>query len=167
MEQMTILLKALSLARAARDPTADMAVKDGYAGLKTLLWGKFGPKSPALAPTLEDHAADPETFDRPAAKVLGDVGADRDQEVMARAIALLEAAEQARAGATGPLVERVDAPGGIVTVIGGNVDTINYPDASYDVSDARARTSVWRASPTGHIPGTVGASGRWQRPSIG
>jgi hypothetical protein len=125
MEPIAVLLSALSLAGTALAPVSDQAVKDGYAALKELLVGRFGPRNPKLEPTLAEHATDPETYERPAKKLLQDVGADRDQEVLDRATALLQAAEGAQPGITGGLVGQLNAQGGKVNVIGGNVGTIN------------------------------------------
>ena len=82
MDPVTILLSALSLAGTALQPISEQAVKDGYAGLKALLVQRFGPKSPKLERTLADHAEDPETYKAPMEKVLKEVGADQDQEVL-------------------------------------------------------------------------------------
>ena len=42
MDPMSVLLSALALAGPALKPLADQAVKDAYAGLKSLLVRRFG-----------------------------------------------------------------------------------------------------------------------------
>ena len=93
MEPMTILMSALSVAGAASQPIADQAIKDGYAGLKALLLRKFGGNSPKLHSTLDDYADDPDTYEKQAAEVVKDVGADRDQEMVDKAAELLKQSE--------------------------------------------------------------------------
>jgi hypothetical protein len=118
MDPMTVLLSALALAGNVLQPVADQAVKDAYAALKSVIVRKFGPSNPRLEPVLAEHAADPQTYERPAEKVLRDAGVDRDQEVLNLATDLLKKAERAQPGITGGLVERIDARGGTVSVIG-------------------------------------------------
>jgi hypothetical protein len=122
---MTILLSALALAGKALAPTADQAVKDGYAGLRELIKRKFGPQNPKLDERLTEYADDPETFEKPAAKVLKEVGADLDSEVVGAATDLLKSAESAAPGITGGLVGQINAAGGKVAVIGGSVQTLD------------------------------------------
>jgi hypothetical protein len=125
MEPMTILLSALSLAGSALQPIADQAVKDGYAGLKGLLIRKFGASNPHLEQTLQDQAEEPSAHREITAKALQEVGADRDQEVIDAASALLQQAERAQPGVTGGLVGQINAQGGNVIVAGGNINTVN------------------------------------------
>jgi len=122
---MSVLLSALSLAGTALKPVSDQAIKDGYAGLREMVRHRFAGKSPKLEPTLDEYAADPETYEKPAVKVLSEVGADSDQDILDRAVALLKQAEEKQTGITGGLVGQINAAGGQVNVIHGSVRTIH------------------------------------------
>jgi hypothetical protein len=118
MDPITIVLSALSLAGTAFKPIANEAVKDGYAGLKALIVRKFGATHPKVERTIADYVDDPETYAKPATKVLQEAGIDRDQEVLDLAASLLKQAEGAQPGITGGLVGELNAHGGRVIVVG-------------------------------------------------
>ena len=125
LDPISVLLPALSLAGSALSPIANEAIKDGYRGLRALMISKFGVSTPRLEEKLDEYADDPETYEKPTAKLLAQIGADKDQEVVDYATELLRKGEQVQPGISGGLVGQIDARGGKVTVVQGNVTTIN------------------------------------------
>ena len=126
MEPITVVISALALgAKAAMKPAVKQAVQDAYGGLKTLIVRKFGGRDEALERRLDDHQQDPETYEKPTEKVLTGVGAADDQGVVDLATELLQLLEQDEPGVTGGLVGQINAQGGKVVVVGGDVGTIN------------------------------------------
>jgi hypothetical protein len=71
-------------AAASAKDTASQAVKDAYAGLKILLDRLFAEK-PKAQVILDEHEADPETYERPLKKLLAEVHADQDADLLAAA----------------------------------------------------------------------------------
>jgi hypothetical protein len=128
VDPISIILSALSLASKAVEPISGEMIKDGYAGLKNLIIRKFEGAS-RVESTVNDFVADPETYQKPAAKVLSDAGVDRDQEVLEAATALLRHAEALQPGITGGVVGQINAQGGRIVAIGGDLSgTIHMGD---------------------------------------
>ena len=126
MEPIGVIVAALSVTGGA---LGDQPIKDSYAGFRALLVRRFGGSSPRLERTLDDHAEDPETYEKPVARVLQDVGADRDQEVVDAATELLKQAEATQPGITGGLVGQINAQGGKVLVMAGTTPARSRSEA--------------------------------------
>src|SRR6266566_9248916 len=90
MDPITLILMALgSGAAAALKPTAEQAVKDAYAGLKTLLQRKFAGK-PAAEVVLTEYEKKPDVWKAPLEAGIKETGTDQDQDIIAAAKKLLE-----------------------------------------------------------------------------
>jgi hypothetical protein len=122
MDPISLLLTVLS---TSGQGIAEQALKDGYAGLKALIIRRFGTTHPRLESTLDDFADDPETYQKPAAKLLREAGVDRDQEIMAQAAELHKRAAPAAASSMTVASNRGVAIGGSVT--GGTINTGDQP----------------------------------------
>lgn len=109
--------------------TASAAVSDAYQGLKRLLGRMFGTNSRAEL-VLTEHETDPDTWQAPLAKLLAEVGADRDTQVVAAAERLLELADP-QGSSAGKYV--IDARGATVANIGDHArqtNTFGAPSAT-------------------------------------
>jgi len=102
VDPLSLIVSALvaGAAAAGKDVTSN-AIKDAYKGLKKLLTERFHHKGANQAPTsgstavdpvavLEAHEAKPDTWAAPLHDALSATGADRDQEILAAAQALLD-----------------------------------------------------------------------------
>jgi hypothetical protein len=118
MDPITVVMSALSL-------VGNDMVRDGYNGLKGLIVRKFSASNPKLQSRIEDFEEDPEIYQSPTNKALREAGVANDQEVVDLATELLKNAEANQPGVTGGLVGQINAQGGKVVVIGGNVQTFN------------------------------------------
>jgi len=119
----------------------DQASDNGPAELRTLIIERYGTRADDLEVTLASFVKDPEKYCAPAGTLLKRVRADQDQEVLNRATELFRRAEAARPGITAGLVGQINAPGGRVAVVGGNVGGNLYlgnvtvsEDTTYDVA---------------------------------
>lgn len=125
MDPITVIMGALSLAGTLAKPISDQVIKDGYAGFKSLILHRFAEKDPSLETTLAKFEQKPEVWKEPIRDALQEAGVDKDQVVVDQATELVMKAEAAQRGITGGLVGQINAAGGKVTVIGGNVTTLN------------------------------------------
>lgn len=126
MEPVTVIVGALVAgAAAALKSTAEQAVKDAYAGLKRLVLDRCGHKAD-VAQAVAELESKPDSAGRKATlqEELAAAGVDKDQEVVDCAVALLKQAENQNPGITGGLVGQINAAGGKVVVVGGNVQNI-------------------------------------------
>jgi hypothetical protein len=82
MDPLTLILSALTAgAAAAVQAVAGDAIKDAYAGLKSLLQQKFmGKQSAEVA--LDEHETDPATWEEPLKKALMQEQADHDEAII-------------------------------------------------------------------------------------
>ncbi len=100
MDPITLIVTALAAGAAlgVKD-TASSAVRDAYASLKALVQKRFAGR-PAGELVLAEHESAPGTWDKPLAAQLGEVGADRDADVVAAAQELMRLVDEAgsRAG---------------------------------------------------------------------
>ena len=86
MEPISLIIAALvaGAAKAAGD-----AAPDAYNGLKALIKRKFAGE-PKTEMVLEEHEKDPETYEAPLKKKLAEAGADKDEEIIKKALELLK-----------------------------------------------------------------------------
>jgi len=125
MDPTVLILSALtSGATAALSETVETVVKDAYQGLKTLIQKKFAGK-PKAEMVLEEHAREPETWNKPLEKVLHEEGADQDSEIVQAAERLLELI-QAQSKTGGKYDVRISGSQGIV--IGDNAQVEQHFD---------------------------------------
>lgn len=126
MDPITVIVTALVAgAAAALKATAEQAVKDAYAGFKRLILDRYGHNGD-VTQAVAQLESKPDSAGRKTTlqEELAATSADKDQEVLDRAVALLKEAENQSPGITGGLVGQINAAGGKVTVVGGNVQTI-------------------------------------------
>jgi hypothetical protein len=120
MDPLTVLMAALGVGGALLRPVADQAVLDAYNGLKGVLVRKYGQRDPKLPVVLDQHAVDQRAWGALTRQTLADVGADRDQDVINRAVALIKRAERVRPGISGNVIRQINAQGGTVNVVSGH-----------------------------------------------
>ena len=93
----TIVTALVAGATASAKDTASDAIKDAYSGLKSIIKKKFGGDAMAES-TLEAHAKDSDTWEKPLNKALSDSEVDKDQEIIEAAKALLEQTNELDSG---------------------------------------------------------------------
>lgn len=126
MESLALVVAALAAgATAGVGDAAAQSVKDAYGGLKALVSRRFGSNARAQL-TLDDHEADPDTYEMPLAQQLRASGAHEDAQILQAAQELLQLVDAEGAGR----VYRVRVTGGQVGNIGtgGRIETMNFRD---------------------------------------
>lgn len=99
MDPITLIVTALAAgAVSGIAESASSAVKDAYASLKALVRKRLAGR-PDAELVLARHEQAPETWQAPLAAVLGEAGADRDNDLVAAAQALLRLVDTAGARA--------------------------------------------------------------------
>jgi hypothetical protein len=97
MDPVSLIVAALAAgASAAVRDTAGEAVKDAYAGLKSLLKRKLGDK-PLAQEVIDKHEETPEVWEKPLQDELGKAGVAEDEEVVRAAQELLARVDPAGA----------------------------------------------------------------------
>ncbi len=82
MDPATLILTALSTGAAAGSQAlVSDAIKDAYAGLKSLIQRKFAGKSSAEL-ALTEHETDPKTWEGPLRKALMQMQVDQDENII-------------------------------------------------------------------------------------
>jgi hypothetical protein len=89
VDPVSLIVAALAAgASVALKETAGAAVKDAYAGLKSLLKRKAGDR-PLITEVIEQHEEEPEIWEKPLQAELGKAGVADDEEVVRAAQRLL------------------------------------------------------------------------------
>ncbi len=120
MEPISLVLGALAAgAAAAAQDTASQAVKDAYAGLKTLIQRRFAKKeAPEGEMALSKYEAKPAVWEAPLKDALVEAETDQAPEILKAAEALKHALEQTREGRAAVSKYILNIQGSEVGVIG-------------------------------------------------
>jgi hypothetical protein len=111
MDPITLIVTALGAGAASvTSDVASSAVQDAYATLKALLRQRFAGRSEAEL-VLSKHESAPATWQALLAAELGQVGADRDADLVTAAQALMSLVDKAGTSAGRYTVEVRDASG--------------------------------------------------------
>lgn len=85
MEPTSLILAALAAgAAAAAKDTTSQAIRDAYAGLKSLVQKRFANK-PEAEMALTQHEKKPEVWQEPLKDALAETGANQDEEIIRQA----------------------------------------------------------------------------------
>lgn len=92
MEPITLIMAALIAGSAAGvQSVASETIRDAYHALKGAILRRFGDR-PEVAVTLEKAEQKPDVWSEPLKEILQEVGADREQEIVAAAAELMRLA---------------------------------------------------------------------------
>ena len=134
MDPVTLIVTALAAgATAGITDAASAMITDTYKSFRALLskWFKGSGNSEQI---IDEHAKDPDTYSKPAIKVVRESGAATDPEVIEAARKLLELVDPSGAAAG---KYHVSAPGSIIGAIGDNA-VVTYgavPEGSRPLKD--------------------------------
>ncbi len=120
MEPLTLILGALAAgATAAAKDTASQAIKDAYAGLKTLIQRRFAEKkAPEGEMALTKYEEKPDVWEAPLKDALVETDTDQAAEILKAAEALKQALEQTSEGREAVSKYILNIQGSEVGVIG-------------------------------------------------
>ncbi len=135
MDPITLIVTALATGAASGiTETASSAVRDAYVSLRALVRKRLAGR-PDAELVLAKHETSPDTWQVPLIAVLGEVGADRDTDLVTAAQALMDLVDKAGAGAGKYTVDVRDAYGVQVGDHNRQSNTFDVPLARQGVRD--------------------------------
>ena len=132
MDPVSLILAALaSGASAAAKETAGTAIKEAYAGIKTLIKKRFAGK-PVAETTMSEYEGDPKTWEAPMRKQLDEANLGDDKEVIDAVNELIELlqAEGISVVASGDRSIAIGGDASGSTIVTGDQNTVGAPSSN-------------------------------------